>query len=358
MRKLYGDSLRKDAGFVKVIKNVASKNVRILESRAGKHAPELKRVAREVKGTFDKVFEETADAVEDFLAKSGPRISEVVQETKVLLQQSRERLVITRVSNDISAYDSSKYHVSISPSSLTGERTFHLGEPITIKWQAPHKHSRKDWIGLYRVGANKSNTVTKTSSMGMWLPVHGEEWDGDVPLGLKRVPSKHLESENGVVTFKGNTLPWLVGHYEVRYHHDGKYNVMSMDGPLEIFVDKPSEMTFSSVRNSLMRIVPLCLDSDPSLIPLSCKASPTPSPTNLHELPPDGQADLEVELEDRDPDDFSFWSEHQAKRICAAIKQVFNVDYAPEVVVADANLTTLANRILISKEILSTHSDT
>ena len=69
MRKLYGDSLRKDAGFVKVIKNVASKNVRILESRAGKHAPELKRVAREVKGTFDKVFEETADAVEDFLAK-------------------------------------------------------------------------------------------------------------------------------------------------------------------------------------------------------------------------------------------------------------------------------------------------
>lgn len=69
MRKLYGDSLRKDAGFVKVMKSVASKNARILESRAGKHAPELKRVAREVKGTFDKVFEETADAVEEFLAK-------------------------------------------------------------------------------------------------------------------------------------------------------------------------------------------------------------------------------------------------------------------------------------------------
>jgi phosphatidylethanolamine N-methyltransferase len=69
MCKLYGDSLRKDAGFVKVIKSVASRNARILESRAGKHAPELKRVAREVKGTFDKVYEETADAVEEFLAK-------------------------------------------------------------------------------------------------------------------------------------------------------------------------------------------------------------------------------------------------------------------------------------------------
>lgn len=69
MRKLYGDSLRKDAGFVKVMKNVASKNAKILESRAGKHAPEIKRVAREVIGTFDKVYEETADAVEEFLAR-------------------------------------------------------------------------------------------------------------------------------------------------------------------------------------------------------------------------------------------------------------------------------------------------
>lgn len=69
MRKLYGDSMRKEAGFVKVMKSVASKNAKILESRAGRHAPELKRVAKEVKGTFDKVFEETADAVEEFLAK-------------------------------------------------------------------------------------------------------------------------------------------------------------------------------------------------------------------------------------------------------------------------------------------------
>jgi phosphatidylethanolamine N-methyltransferase len=69
MRKLYGDSLRKEAGFVKVIKSVASKNARLLESRAGRHVPEIKRVAKEVIGTFDKVYEETADAVEEFLAK-------------------------------------------------------------------------------------------------------------------------------------------------------------------------------------------------------------------------------------------------------------------------------------------------
>jgi phosphatidylethanolamine N-methyltransferase len=108
-----------------------------------------------------------------------------------------------------------------------------------------------------------------------------------------------------------------------------------------------------------MHIVPLCLDSDPSLIPLSCKIPKTPSQNGVLPLPTsDSQSDLvlaenDSDHEDRDPDDFSFWSERQAKRICAAIKQIFDVDYVPEVVVADANLTTLANRILLSKEILS-----
>ena len=69
---------------------------------------------------------------------------------------------------------------------------------------------------MLQVGANKDTLVTKTSSMGMWLPVHGDEWDGDVPLGLERVPSDSRKSEKGTVTFKGNTLPWLVGRYEVR----------------------------------------------------------------------------------------------------------------------------------------------
>ena len=66
---MYGDSLRQDAGFVKVFKKVARKNARLLETRAGRHGPEIRRVAREVKGTFDKVYEETAEVVEEFLAK-------------------------------------------------------------------------------------------------------------------------------------------------------------------------------------------------------------------------------------------------------------------------------------------------
>lgn len=117
------------------------------------------------------------------------------------------------------------------------------------------------------------------------------------------------------------------------------YGTIHVDNTSNLIVDKPSTFDFDSIRNNLMRVVPLCLDSDPSLIPLSCRT-------------PEMQESLDIN-EERDPDDFSFWSERQAKRICNAIKQTFDVEYAPEVVVADANLSALANRILVSKEILS-----
>ena len=69
MQKLYGDSLRKDAGFTKVVKKVARHNARLFESRAGRHAPEIKRVVREVRGTFEKVYEDTAEVLEEFVNK-------------------------------------------------------------------------------------------------------------------------------------------------------------------------------------------------------------------------------------------------------------------------------------------------
>jgi phosphatidylethanolamine N-methyltransferase len=67
MKSLYGDRLRKDGGLTKTLKSVAEHHARKLESRAGKHAPEIKRVVQEVKGTIDKVEERLAEAVEEFL---------------------------------------------------------------------------------------------------------------------------------------------------------------------------------------------------------------------------------------------------------------------------------------------------
>lgn len=65
MQKLYGTDLRKDAGLTKTIKKVTRKQAKMLKQRA----PELDRVVQEVRGTFDKVYADTAHIVEEFLAK-------------------------------------------------------------------------------------------------------------------------------------------------------------------------------------------------------------------------------------------------------------------------------------------------
>ncbi len=85
-----------------------------------------------------------------------------------------------------------------------------------------------------------------------------------------------------------------------------------------------------------MKMVVLCLDSDPALVPIASLAA---RPTN--------------EDDPRDPDDFSFWNERQARRISVAIKAAFGIDFAPEIVIGDANVSALTSRILGSREILS-----
>ncbi|KAL0573878.1 phosphatidylethanolamine N-methyltransferase [Marasmius crinis-equi] len=372
MRKLYGDSVRKgeDAGFVKVLRSKLGEGVKKWEEKE-----EVKRLIRalekegkEVRGTVGKVVEETKDVVEEFLRRSRPKLTEVVQDTKVLLMQSRERLVITRISspNDLSFYDASKYKMAIAPSTSSPASTsrpsspssstmkFPLGHPLTIHWRAPAHHSRKDWIGIYRVGANKSNDKTGVSSRGMWVPVVEEDWDGDIWVGPEqREGDKATEEEGkereevgagteGTVVFRGDRLPWVAGTYEVRYHHDGKYNVMCVGGPFEIVVEKPdpASLTFDSIRSTLLRTIPRCLDDDPALIPRAAKNDGS------------GTSDSEEEYQDsdhRDADDFSFWNPKQAKRICGAIKQMFGVEYAVEVILADANVGRLAGRILAER---------
>ena len=63
MKRLYGERLRKDGGLTKTLKSVAGRTL----PRAGKHAPEIERVVREVQGSFEKVEEKMTEAVEDFL---------------------------------------------------------------------------------------------------------------------------------------------------------------------------------------------------------------------------------------------------------------------------------------------------
>ena len=99
-----------------------------------------------------------------------------------------------RLANDLSAYATDRYKVHVvSGGGNGGALRFHLGEQIKVAWQVPRHHSRRDWIGLYRVGANPSSLVTRTSSLGMWIPVHDEEWDGDFPIS----ENSHASSPTG-----------------------------------------------------------------------------------------------------------------------------------------------------------------
>lgn len=106
MQRLYGNTLRKDAGVTKTLRNVAARNAHVLGG--------VTRGVKEVQGTFEKVLEETAEAVEEFLNKcefwthrgearrrtdldtqtAGPRVKGYVNDTKILLKQSGERFVI------------------------------------------------------------------------------------------------------------------------------------------------------------------------------------------------------------------------------------------------------------------------
>ncbi|CAE6441284.1 unnamed protein product [Rhizoctonia solani] len=336
MKKLYGDSIRKEAGLTKTLKSVANRNANVA------------RVAHEVSGTFEKVYGDAAIAVEDFLSRCEYNIRD--SPNLGLLTHSRTNYIggcprhpsPTPTEQGLSSFDVSKYHMSVVPVNNNGDLRFHIGEPIRVTWHAPAEHSKRDWIGIYRVGANSSNLVTKVNSQGMWVPVHDDQWDGDVPALQKKVNLP----DSGEVVFQKDQLPWQVGKYELRYHHDGKYNVMSIAGPVEIYVTKPETADFDSVRQTLLRIVTLCLDSDPSLVPLSAGIDPLPSDHDS------ARRNSQPSALRSDPDDFRFWSERQAKRITAAVHAAFGVEYSPEVIVADANVTALSNRVVNSLKLL------
>lgn len=71
------------------------------------------------------------------------------------------------------------------------------------------------------------------------MPIYEDEYDGDRPI---KNPVNGDESptrpDAGEVVFRGDQLPWAPGQYELRYHHDGKHNVMSRVAPIEIYGER------------------------------------------------------------------------------------------------------------------------
>jgi phosphatidylethanolamine N-methyltransferase len=221
---------------------------------------------------------------------------------------------------------------------------FEYGAPIKVKWTAPVNHSKSDWVGLYMVADNASRGVTRISSAGRWVatvPNEYEETPADKGIlvsnqlvsGAKREDGTTHNYVKGEMVFEGDKLWWTHGVFEFRYHHDGKHNVMAISLPFEIRigrfdedVEPDSNSLFQhAVENALLPVVRNCFDRDPDIAPNTAEES-------------------FGSLVERDG--------KYSKRVVFAVHQMFGIEFAPGVVLADGNVKNLAWRICNAKQVL------
>lgn len=354
MQKVYGRNLRHEAGLTKFIKRSLPPPVKTWQE------------------SMDKVWDETSGFVEEFLEGARPKLASgvktIVRDTSALFNSYPARLTITRLSPDLAGYDPKYYSLDVEgiPSSesaagewATGKESlrarfrkdvktlmFEYGSPIKVTWTAPANHSKKDWVGLYMVADNHSRDHTEVSSLGRWIPTNegmyeSESLDRAISVSEYRVPNTDKsgpELVRGEVTFTGDRLWWTQGVFELRYHHNGRHNVMTISQPFEVrmgrFADDEVEVDASgryerAVEQALLPVVRNCLDRDPDIAPTKPE-----EPFGSH-----------VERDGK-----------YAKRVVYAIHQMFGVEFAPAVVPADGNVKKLAWRICNAKQVLVSFS--
>jgi phosphatidylethanolamine N-methyltransferase len=357
MQKLYGRNLRPEAGLTKSIRRSLP--------------PPLKKW----QGSVDKVLNDTTHFVEEFLDTARPKlaagVSTIFRDTSALFSQYPARITVTRLAPDLAGFDPRDYSLQIegTPSSASSvseratgkegrtarfpqERTdkyqplmFEYGAPIKVKWTAPVNHSKADWVGLYMVADNASRDVTRISSAGRWVatvPNEYEETPADKGIlisnqlvsGAKREDGTTHDYVRGEMVFEGDKIWWTHGAFEFRYHHDGKHNVMAISLPFEIRIGRFDEedvepdsngLFRNVVENALLPVVRNCFDRDPDIAP------------NIAE-------ETFGSLVERDG--------KYAKRVVFAVHQMFGIEFAPGVVLADGNVKNLAWRICNAKQVL------
>jgi phosphatidylethanolamine N-methyltransferase len=357
MQKLYGRNLRPEAGLTKSIRR------------------SLPPPFKKFQGSVDRVLGETSHFVEEFLDAARPKlaagVSTIVRDTSALFSQYPARITVTRLAPDLAGYNPRDYSIEIegTPSSAQAdsahdsgkegptarfpkERTdnynpliFEYGAPIKVKWRAPVNHSKSDWIGLYKVAENADRDVTRVSSAGRWIPTVRQDHDSTshdksilvsdrLVSASKREDGSTQDYVEGEMVFEGDRLFWTLGSFEFRYHHDGKHNVMAVSRAFEIRIARFEEdvggvdsngLVRTAVENALLPVVRNCFDRDPEI-----------APNNVNES--------FGSLVERDG--------KYAKRVVFAVHQMFGIELAPGVVLADGNVKNLAWRICIAKQAL------
>ena len=345
MQKLYGRTLRQEAGVTKNIKRTLPK---------------------QLQDSVDKMWQEMGRLVEDLLRSGRPRFaaggSKVVGDgfkpssSLAPKIQDPTRVAIPHSAPNLAEFDTSAYSVTINgPSSKIGlsddeckdsivdskgnryrSLVFDYGSPVEITWRAPSKHGN-DWIGLYRVADNSSREVTRTSAAGRWIATVPNEhessadYDGILSFNFPvatEVDStgSQLDQVSGQMIFRASKLCWETGIFEFRYYHNGKHTVMANSPTFEIRINKCEPDDIPDVEAALLPVVQNCFDRDPMTAPNTISES------------------FGVTGTERDS--------RYAKRVVYAVYQMFGIEFAPEVVLADGCVKNLAWRIYNAKKVL------
>lgn len=335
MRRVYGEkAVRRDSGVTKQVKLAANRNSALV-----RHALEHPAVA-EVRASIVAARTHTLEA----MGSLRPCVGRMVEDARELIGQRGSRLLYMRTGEEVRELDVNRFSVAPRASPLSGGTRYHVGEPISVSWTAAANHSRRDWIGLYRVDVVAQHTtetsgllVTCMSSQGRWLGVAEDEWHGDThtagngALGTHGASRVESDQVSGLSVFAGKRLYWAPGLYELRYHHDGSHDVLARSEPFEVYgaslltVDNRGAMTYDAVYAALSRITSFAL------------ADTVPAP-GVHSSP--------------NSDDMDLWTHDQVHHITDAIRCTFGVDFAPDVVLADANVATLARHVIEAHELL------
>lgn len=348
MQKIYGRGLRMEAGLTKFIKRSLPPPVKGWQE------------------SMDRVLDDTTHFVEDLIESARPKfasgVKTIVRDTSALFNMTTARVTITRISPDLAGLDPKQYSLSVAGAasvcsstrdratgkeSVTGRfpkavktMTYEYGAPLKVKWLAPANHSHGDWIGLYMVTDNRSREATEVSSLGRWAPTNAGIYDS-LTADSSIVTHEHAAKDGsesdlveGEVIFQGDKLWWTQGVFEFRYHHDGNHSAMAISEPFEIRIASFAEddvdvdgkgLYAKAVESAILPVIKNCLDRDPDIAP-----SNVDEPFGSH-----------VERDSK-----------YAKRIVYAIREMFGVEFAPAVVLADRNVRKLAWRICNAKEVL------
>lgn len=161
-----------------------------------------------------------------------------------------------------------------------------FGERMEVLFEGCRETMKvKDWMGVYEVGANFDSKITTTTCSSRWSYLAGPVFEPsnpdaqlftrkgrDVYLGrsfvtLSKSSIPGLRVVRGSVLFEEDMIPWKSGVYEVRYHHDGKHNVVTRSQPFEVIMPDAKEvLEVRDIIDQLHQLVSRCLDLHPGAV--------------------------------------------------------------------------------------------